>query len=69
MKQQPIIDESQYRGEWIALDPDSYEVVSHHETLKQAIAQAKRKGIERPLMYSVPKSDGYFVGGSTIVAA
>jgi hypothetical protein len=28
----PTIDESRYRGEWLALDPETYEVISHNSS-------------------------------------
>ncbi|MBI4022005.1 MAG: hypothetical protein HY372_01485 [Candidatus Andersenbacteria bacterium] len=63
MKKRPRIDETKYRGQWVALDPRTYRVVSHDPVFKKARARAKRRGIERPLMHGVPKSDGYFIGG------
>ncbi len=58
------INVDKYKGKWIALHPRSEQVVSHHRTLVRAERQAKKKGIEHPVMEYVPKSDGYFVGGA-----
>lgn len=63
MRKPPIIDEDRYRGEWVALNPKTYEVLGHSLSFKDARVAARRRGIDRPLMYGVPESDGYFVGG------
>ncbi len=61
-QKQPAINESRYRGKWIALDPKTYRVVSHSTSLKKAEENARKKGINHPLMHSVPKSDAVFIG-------
>ena len=67
MKQKiPTIDESRYRGEWLALDPKTYEVISHSSSFNTALAAARRKGFPKPLMHSVPQSDAYFVGALSL---
>jgi hypothetical protein len=58
----PLIDEGAYRGEWLALDPESFEVVGQAKTLREAKAAALAKGVAQPLMHSVPESNGYFIG-------
>ena len=62
----PTIDESRYRGEWLALDPETYEVISHNSSFNAALAAARRKGFPKPLMHSVPQSDAYFVGAFSL---
>jgi hypothetical protein len=51
----------------VALDPNTYEVVGHSKSLRVAENSAVKKGVSRPLMLPVPKSNAYFVGraGST----
>ena len=56
------LDVRRYRGQWVALDPKTREVVAHGRTLKAARATAKRKGVEHPVFHGVPESDAYFVG-------
>lgn len=58
----PTIDVSAYRNEWVALNPQTYEVVSHHQCLETAIQMASDRGFPRPLLMPVPESDAYFVG-------
>lgn len=58
----PRLDVSRYRGQWLALHPETHEVVGHGPTLKDAQKRAAKKGILHPALYPVPKSDAYFVG-------
>lgn len=64
MKRLPKIDEREYAGQWLALDPKTYEVLAHDRSLQKARAAARRRGVAWPLMHGVPASDGYFVGQS-----
>jgi hypothetical protein len=57
------LDVSRYRGEWLALHPDTHRIIAHDVSLNRAKAAAVRQGIRSPLLYAVPKSDAYFVGG------
>jgi hypothetical protein len=56
------LDVRKYRGQWVALDPRTFQVVGHGHSLIAAERQATAKGVMRPVMYGVPKSDGFFVG-------
>jgi len=69
IKKQPVLDVTNYAGEWLGLDPKTHEIVSHDPDFKKAYDAAKRKGIERPLMHGVPESDGIFIGGGTLLRA
>jgi hypothetical protein len=61
-RQCPRVDEGAYRGQWLALHPETFAVLAHAKTLREARAAAVAKGITQPLMHSVPESDGYFIG-------
>lgn len=56
------LDVSKYKGQWVALDPSTYQVVGHGRSLRSAERQAMAKGVTKPVMLGVPKSDGFFVG-------
>ncbi len=58
----PRIDEGAYRGQWLALDPETFAVIANADSLREAKQQAQEKGVRHPLMHSVPESDGYFIG-------
>ena len=58
----PRIDESRYAGRWLALHPQTLEIVADGETLRAALAEAARRGVSDPVMHPVPESDGYFIG-------
>jgi hypothetical protein len=61
------IDVTKYPGEWLALDPQTHEILGHSRSLPSAIRQAAKKGVARPRMLGVPKSDAFFVGAPHIV--
>lgn len=58
----PVVDAAIYGGEWVALHPETYEIVAHDESQQRAKDTARRQGIERPLLHHVRQSDAYFVG-------
>jgi hypothetical protein len=58
----PQIDESKYAGEWLALHPESLDILAHGKSLKSVREAAAKRGVRDPLMHSVPDSHGYFVG-------
>lgn len=58
----PQIDVDPYRGEWIAMDPKSYRVISHDKSLEQAASAAEQAGYDDPVFMRVPKTDAYFMG-------
>lgn len=41
-------------GEWIALSPDGMKIVATAKTIEEALAAAKKKGEENPIMTKVP---------------
>lgn len=57
----PAIDEGKYRGEWLALDPKTHQIIAHGVALKKVAKEAKAKGYENPVFHGVPKSDIHFV--------
>ncbi len=46
----------EYIGQWVALDGDS--LVSHGAKALDVLEEARRKGVERPLMVGIPKDYG-----------
>jgi hypothetical protein len=60
--QSPRVDVREYRGQTVALDPQTFQIVGHG-TLQEAEAQARGRGIERPILWPVRESEGYFIGG------
>lgn len=58
-----------YKGNWVAVE--DYEtkpkVIAYAKTLKEAMARAKEKGFEMPLMMQIPKRIIYFVGAPQII--
>jgi predicted DNA-binding antitoxin AbrB/MazE fold protein len=44
-----------YPGEWLALQ--GYDLISHGKTARSVREEARRQGIERPLMFKVPDSN------------
>lgn len=57
-RQQKVLDVSAYPGEWVAIDPSSYEILGHGESPEQATHNV-RDGL---ILYLVPRSDAFFVG-------
>lgn len=41
-------------GDWIALSPDGLKIVATAKTIGKALAAAKQKGEENPIMTKVP---------------
>jgi hypothetical protein len=56
------VDANRYRGQWLAVHPTTHQVVAYHASFKVAREAARKRGVYRPVLYAVPKSDGYFVG-------
>ena len=50
-----------YKGLWVALVNDN-EVVSADKSVRKVVAEAKKKGHEKPLLFKVPKNNLPFVG-------
>jgi hypothetical protein len=42
-----------FGGRWVALDPDSHEVLASGSTAKEALESAGTKGYDRPLVFKV----------------
>jgi hypothetical protein len=51
-----------YRGEWVAVDPESRRVLAHDESLESAEQQAIEQGSKYPLLFLV-HDDGIFFFG------
>jgi len=58
----PRLDLTPYRGEWIALNPKTQQVVSHATSIRDAEQAALESGVTKPLLFSVPESDAFFIG-------
>lgn len=59
-------DISQYKGQWLALEPEHRVIVAHADTLRESKQKAIKKGIEDPIMMEIPET-GLPFGGYTIV--
>jgi len=57
----PPIDVSSFRGEWVALHPETHEIVGHGDGPATALRSISAKNFE-PVLFFVPKSDAFFVG-------
>lgn len=64
MEHPPRLDLTAYQGQWVALDPKTHAVLSHDLSLKRAEELAVQRGVPKPLLLPVAKSNGYFVGGA-----
>lgn len=51
-----------YKGLWIALLDDEITVVGSGKTLKEALAQARKKGHQYPIMNRMPDTLTPFIG-------
>ena len=51
-----------YRGLWVALDEKEKNLVSSGETAKKVYTEAKKKGVNIPILYKVPSISGIYVG-------
>jgi glycerol-3-phosphate dehydrogenase len=51
-----------YKGLWVALAEDEKTVVASSKSAKEAYEKAKKKGIDVPIMLSVPESNNAYVG-------
>ncbi len=55
----PVIDmvkiERRYAGQWVALSGDRKTVVAAGQTLKEALALARRKGAKDPILTRIPR--------------
>lgn len=56
-----VINEEKYKGEWLALNPETREVIAHGTVLKDVAEEAKTKGYEEPVFHGVPQSDIHFI--------
>ena len=41
-----------YPGQWVAVGPEG--VLMHHKDIKLVMAESKKKGFQKPLLYKVP---------------
>ncbi len=51
-----------YKGLWLALKTDEKTVVGSGKTAKEAVAQAAKKGVAKPILTRMPKDLGSYVG-------
>lgn len=53
-----------YKGKWVALEgPNSNKVVASGKDLKKVVEEAKKKGIEIPVVAQIPKQVLPMIGG------
>ena len=57
-------DLSEYKGDWIAYEPDSRRIVGTGESLKIVKQVAAKKGVKKYILMEVPKSGTPFAGYS-----
>lgn len=62
----PVIDmskiEQKYPGQWVALNEGRTKVVGFGHTIKEALAESKKKGVKDPILTKVPtESLGYLL--------
>jgi hypothetical protein len=50
-----------YAGRWVALDPDTYVVVSVGESAEEVLDEANRKGLDEPIITHVVENYAAFV--------
>jgi len=55
-----------YKGKWVALTLDEEEVIASGESLPQILEEAKRKGLEHPIVMKIPKGVIPLVGANVI---
>lgn len=53
-----VLDVSDYPGEWVAIDPSTYEILGHGDSPEQATDNVPGDAI----LYLVPRSDAFFIG-------
>ena len=51
-----------YKGLWVALKDDEVTVVGHGKTLKEALAEARKRGFENPIVTRMPEELVTYVG-------
>ena len=55
----PVVDmvkiEKRYAGQWVALSDDRNRVIASGPTLKDALANARKKGNKDPILAKVPR--------------
>jgi hypothetical protein len=51
-----------YKGLWVALAEDETTVIAASKSAKDAYEQARKKGVEVPIMLSVPSKFGSHIG-------
>jgi hypothetical protein len=50
-----------YAGLWVAMDPDTYEVVSSGDNAETVLDEANKKGLDEPLVTFVVENHAAFV--------
>lgn len=60
--QRPQLEVGAFRGQWVAIDPKTYEIVGHGASMEEARRGASNVVRQEPIMFFVPRSDAYFVG-------
>ncbi len=50
-----------YAGRWVAMDPDTYAVVTAGESAEEVLAEANRQGFDEPLITHVVENYAAFI--------
>jgi hypothetical protein len=56
------VDLQDYRGQWVALDPNTNQVLASGKSLDAVRRKVAGLSTIRPFLYPVPETEGYFVG-------
>jgi len=51
-----------HKSGWLALTPDNKKKVASGKTLREVLAKAKTKGIDKPSIFKVPDLTTYYIG-------
>lgn len=60
----PQLDVAAFRGQWVAVDPRTYKIVGNGASMEEARQGAPNLARQEPILFFVPRSDGFFVGHS-----
>ena len=54
---------SKYRGQWVAMKKDQVTVVASGNNAKEVLKEARKRGLERPILFKVPSQIIPYIGG------
>ena len=55
-----------YIGLWVALEEDDVTLRGSGQTLKEAVEEARKKGLEKPILFRVPTKIIPYVGSAFV---